>query len=173
MREILSHASDHSSVVGIHLSALTSASRDSPLHPSSSDVLYKFESFISLFYSKTLNILGIDSFFSTLYRLYLICPHFRRQPPLLDRELDSLRSSFLDVDKEPNDDTGSYAVDKPEYQLLITMIKMEEGIAYRKMNACQLFPVLAMIAAQMLGPTSELTRLKIPNKPTRPASALD
>jgi len=34
------------------------------------------------------------------------------------------------------------------------------------MNACHVFPVLAMMAAQMFGPTRELTRLKIPYNPT-------
>jgi len=38
--------------------------------------------------------------------------------------------------------------------------------AYRKMKACHVFPVLAMMAAQMFGPTRELTRLKIPYNPT-------
>jgi hypothetical protein len=34
------------------------------------------------------------------------------------------------------------------------------------MNACHVFPVLAMMAAQMFGPTRELTRLNIPYNPT-------
>ena len=34
------------------------------------------------------------------------------------------------------------------------------------MNACHVLPVRAMMAAQMFGPTRELTRLKIPYNPT-------
>jgi hypothetical protein len=110
------------------MQALGLRSRESrePLHSFSIQyVLYKSRSTFCPRQAEPSAPLGINPLLAPFYRLNLIGPHFRRQPPLLDRELDSLRPSFLDIDKEPNDDTGSYAVDKPGYQLLIIMIKIE------------------------------------------------
>ena len=95
----------------------------------------------------------------SLDSLDLIIPDFRSEPTFLNRECDSLSSSFLDVNKEPNDYTGQNTIDEPR---MSDRSSFGGGFTYRKMKACQVLPVLAMMAAQIFGPTRELTLLKIP-----------
>jgi hypothetical protein len=108
-------------------------------------------------------ILRFDPLPISLNSINLISPNLRSQSSFLNRICDSLCSALLDVDKEPDDNTCEDAVDEPAHQSL--PISTTER-AYKKMNACHVFPVLAMMAAQMFGPTRELTRLKIPYNPT-------
>lgn len=102
---------------------------------------------------------SFDNLPLSLDSLDLIIPDFRSEPTFLDRERDSLSSSFLDVNEEPNDDAGQNTVDEPR---LSDRSSFAGGLTYRKMKACQVLPVLAMMAAQIFGPTRELTLLKIP-----------
>lgn len=108
-------------------------------------------------------ILRFDPLPIPLNSINLISPNFRSQSSFLNRICDSLCSALLDIDKEPDDKACENAVDESKHQTPSISTRKR---AYKKMNACHVFPVLAMIAAQMFGPTRELTRLKIPYNPT-------
>ena len=67
-------------------------------------------------FTSAINVSCLHPLAISLDSINLIIPHFRGQTSLLNRKGYSLSPTFLDIDKEPNDDAGEDTIDESSHQ---------------------------------------------------------